>query len=276
MNFWKIIINIEPKYNWIPLHMIERYYLAIHSPKSIPEFYYGTNFFEIKTNKISAVTYNKINIDIEIENNCQDYNDEFLRSDCIAICVMNKIQNKLGHVKAIETQFLFRKDYSKFLLAHNQTLNRNHDEFETVTEFKTECMQQCKRDCSFEYYLFDINQGGQIPDDKIHRKSQIFIHHKQIPDIYIKHISETTFISFISNFGGLLGMWLGISVILIFENILKFLKNISDKFCKSATPILFVDRSIQLNPNFHINHVQINQTCRCQKHNNYVGDLPSN
>ena len=275
----QMTIHINPIYNWIPPHIIERYYLAIHSPKSIPEFDYGITFNEVKPNTISFVTFNKINVDVETENNCHNYdNGELLRSDCIAICVMKKVQNKYGRLNAITTKFLLRKDYSKYLPAYNQTGHNQSGRRDIASEFKPECMQQCKQDCSFEYYIYDIKPGAPISNQEYYRQSMIHINHKQIPDIYIKHIPETTFISFISNFGGLLGMWLGISVILIFENIFKFSKNVIEKFCKPNSPMFINRNNIQLiqNPNYQFNQVKIQPICICTRHKNDVGDLPPN
>ena len=39
-----------------------------------------------------------------------------------------------------------------------------------------------------------------------------------MPDIIIKYLPQTTFLSLVCNFGGLLGMWLGLSVLNIFES----------------------------------------------------------
>ena len=53
-----------------------------------------------------------------------------------------------------------------------------------------------------------------------------------MPDITIKHIPDISFISIICNFGGLLGMWLGLSFIKVLTTIkdviiivLKFINN---------------------------------------------------
>ena len=52
------------------------------------------------------------------------------------------------------------------------------------------------------------------------------IQHNQLPDVLVRHMPEMSFISFVSNFGGLLGMWLGLSVLIIFDNIFSFTKRI--------------------------------------------------
>ena len=47
----------------------------------------------------------------------------------------------------------------------------------------------------------------------------IKIIHSEYPDIFIEHIPEMSLISFLCNFGGLLGMWLGLSLFGIFNEI---------------------------------------------------------
>ena len=231
---------------------MKRYYFAIHSPKNIPEFNFGRNFIVIQPNKGQAVTFNKIHIDVNNAINCHNYeHDEYLRSDCIAICVLKKIQHKNGHYFAMKSEFLFMNRYKNLLRDFNRTLYKNPDRIEPSSEFKPECMKQCKQDCSFEYYVYDITFGSEKEPNFYYKGSNIHIYHKLIPDIYIKHIPETTFISFISNFGGLLGMWLGISVILIFENIFNLFKQIIGKFSKPKPGNLFIQIIQNQNINFN-------------------------
>ncbi len=49
------------------------------------------------------------------------------------------------------------------------------------------------------------------------RNQATSIKHNKIPDILITHLPEITFNAFVCNFGGLLGLWLGLSVFAIFS-----------------------------------------------------------
>ena len=90
-NLDKISIVIQPNFNWLPPHFIDKYYLAVHSPKMIPEFKIGTNFIEVKMG-ISTITYCKMKIDRKYESNCNDYEQgDDIRSDCVTICVMKRL-----------------------------------------------------------------------------------------------------------------------------------------------------------------------------------------
>jgi hypothetical protein len=46
--------------------------------------------------------------------------------------------------------------------------------------------------------------------------------HNQLPDQLIKHMPEMEFITFIGNFGGLLGLWLGFSIYAIIKLFSKY------------------------------------------------------
>ena len=55
--------------------------------------------------------------------------------------------------------------------------------------------------------------------------TEIQIRHNGLPDVDLKHLPETTFIEFIFNFGGLLGMLLGLSMVSFNDIISKIFKH---------------------------------------------------
>ena len=59
-----------------------------------------------------------------------------------------------------------------------------------------------------------ISMNEKNPD-----KLELYIEHNNMPDLLITAIPEITFISFVCNFGGLIGMWLGISILVIFKDV---------------------------------------------------------
>ena len=47
-----------------------------------------------------------------------------------------------------------------------------------------------------------------------------------MPNVVINHLPEMTFISLLCNFGGLVGMWLGVSVLSTLEDVIDLTKNL--------------------------------------------------
>ena len=256
-NLDKIRILINPNFNWFPPHLYDKFYLALHSPKIIPEFKIGTNFIEVKPG-LSAVTYCKMKIDRKHESNCNDYeHDDGIRSDCVTICVMKRLQKEIGGVRSLLNEFLLRKEFSSKLQKFNKSRIIKYQPTYPLLEIREHCLEQCKPDCSFSYYLYDITSGHSISPHSIGHLSSITIQHNHIPDVHLRHLPETTFISFISNFGGLLGMWLGVNALLVFEQFLNVSKNIIKYFSKTKPRTIIIHRpSYTLNPIYNNLHYQ--------------------
>ena len=94
------------------------------------------------------------------------------------------------------------------------------------------------------------------------KRSVITIQHNRLPDLFISYVPETTFITFIGNFGGLLGMWLGISVITIFHDVFNLFKNLlmTIKSSHAKKKKLFVQSNIYLMNNLILNITNTNFT----------------
>ena len=88
------------------------------------------------------------------------------------------------------------------------------------------CEDQCHQDCHFTYYSYTVSKSEEI---KI-AQSILRFRHNEMPDLTIRHIAEMPLLTFICNFGGILGMWLGVSFFRIFEIIwIRFRLNILSK-----------------------------------------------
>ena len=75
-----------------------------------------------------------------------------------------------------------------------------------------ECDIQCKYDCLSHSY--DIQY--QVVDND-YDTNKITINRGDQLDTVVKHVPEVRFVEFFSNIGGLLGMWLGISLLQTFH-----------------------------------------------------------
>ena len=106
----------------------------------------------------------------------------------------------------------------------------------------------CKIECNFKYYPIEINTRN-LQIDSYHN---VLIYHSEYPDIVIKYIPEIDFISFLCNFGGLLGMWLGLSLYELFNDIFSLMTKIAYR------------------KYINLINIKVNQINRVQSINNFV------
>ena len=102
---------------------------------------------------------------------------------------------------------------------------------------------QCPQECLQSFYNNKITLESDTREDKekfimSDGIINIIISRNDQPNMFIEYMAETTFISFICNFGGLLGMWLGVSILSISQDLFEFTKFIIIKL--SLAKIKFV------------------------------------
>ena len=137
-----------------------------------------------------------------------------MRSDCINDCYQEQLRKlcKVDH-GFFMSHSLIRKEYlidgnDRLLSCYD--LKYNHENFFV----KQDCQKMCKVECNEKYYKYKIKTRDNQP------VSGIYFSHNEFPDTVIKYIPEINFIGFLCNFGGLLGMWLGLSLYGLFNDIL--------------------------------------------------------
>jgi hypothetical protein len=64
---------------------------------------------------------------------------------------------------------------------------------------------------------FNIDNKQKLKTSSRDGRAFVHISHNRLPDQEIRHMPEITFVSFLSSFGGLAGMWLGLSVFALYE-----------------------------------------------------------
>src|ERR1700761_6964482 len=75
------------------------------------------------------------------------------------------------------------------------------------------CLLECKKHCLYTHFIYNYEKG----EHELRKSAVLDIKHSSLPDILIIHLPEITFNAFVCNFGGLLGLWLGLSVFAIFS-----------------------------------------------------------
>ena len=104
---------------------------------------------------------------------------------------------------------------------------------------------KCPIQCRFTYYTLEVSQDKRQETLEVenHTWASIQLKHRQLPDYIVKHVTEDTFITFICNFGGIISLWLGFSIMSVTQDILAF----TSKFIISKCSLNFTQNTINNN-----------------------------
>ena len=232
-------INIEhsSSLHWYPLNLIDHFYFEIHSPNTLPDFY-ETNLVTYDIKKEHKFYYNQFPVELlsnTYDTHCFEYDLDYkfgnfnTRSDCITTCSQKYIKSECKIKEGIVgSRYILRRE----VLEQDQfrELSFTKDEYicqdQVEDEAKSMCEKECKPDCIFKYYSV-LNETLDNNNWDGHYLIKIIIEHNSNPDVYIKYVPQTTLLSLICNFGGLLGMWLGLSFLHTITELLTFFQ----RFC---------------------------------------------
>ena len=224
--FSLIFIRLNYNMKLIPRSIYNHALIAIHSPNRLPDFY-DDEFETLTLGKRYLITYSQIRTELlgsDYDTNCYEYDLDYkhanfnMRSDCFAWCYQNEVNRVCNTETFVPSTCLFRD--VALVQAYNKTIETclTNDK-QKIFKIKLFCFDSCRKDCVITSY--DFLARSSLQDKKYPDRIDIFIEHNNMPDILIKSIPEITFISFVCNFGGLLGMWLGLSILVTFNEIFK-------------------------------------------------------
>ena len=211
---------------------LDKYYIAIHSPNILPRFSEFA-YFEIKPNEYYSVKYFQLKVELVLEgfeSNCVEYDirNKYgkirMESDCRVYCIADFVKRKKIYdlppsMLNSRSNDLIRSEVWGSFENKNTTFN-GYVQKKVVEE----CSEKCKPDCNSKQFLTEVKViGSEKP--WVHW-AKVEIQHNSIPDIIVRHSLEMTFMSFICNFGGLLGMWLGFSVLSISKDIFDSIRSL--------------------------------------------------
>ena len=240
----KISIVIYSGWQTIPYSSHNTVYLAIHSPNIMPNI---DSFIPINITSRIDLVYTKFQYD-QLPNfsGCTHYletNSRFKsQSDCIFDC-----QKRYYSFDCI-AEFYYDQEFpirSEQLPSQSSNTTCDWPGLSNLHyyEMREKCMAQCPDECGHVYYLL------QFKEKKLFKlmistsnSINVYLIQSNFPTIIIKQLPEMSLISLLCNIGGLLGMWLGVSLLSTFNNLYNTSKNI---FWKLISKINFY--------NFHNN-----------------------
>ena len=251
-----------------------KYLLAIHSPNSLPHF---ENMRIIDPDTINEISFSQVKTQLlgeGYDTNCYDYDLDYnhvnfnMRSDCITECIL-KSSGRINNENYCKVcPYPIRKENFRIekLIDQCKLDFRNYFPYDSTIEFI--CNKNCRMDCDFNYYLWEQKTTNmpRVKKENIRLEYSfegrtryfISIKHNHFPDILIEYLPQTTFLSFVCNFGGILGMYLGLSILTIFTGITDIFIKINNRyelkkffqFNKNATiiqnPIIVLRRNVKI------------------------------
>ena len=123
----------------------------------------------------------------------------------------------------------------------------NDDKLHFLSKDSKECQFECEPECDTLFYKYQVKLTKKMPEVYIKKNllTYVWIGHDDLPDQVTQHLPEMNFTQFSSNFGGLFGMWLGLSALAILQylyrkfnkHLRKTIKSLKlDKFGNSIMP----------------------------------------
>ena len=212
INIVGILISWYFHYSWFPFSEANRVSFAIHQPNVKP----GQKVFHnLEQNTNNMVRFSKVEEKrLMYYDNCREYNksrnDFQTRIYCLEHCIF---KSNMGLCQ----DELLRK--SPYLLFRDQITNLSYSKnrqckgVDNYIEIVSFCNDKCEEDCYQTHYLTSVEKiGGPNLIRVKNERGVIDMKPNSNPNILIEHFAEITFISLICNLGGLIGMYLGISL----------------------------------------------------------------
>jgi hypothetical protein len=193
-------------------------FLYIHDPNQLPSF---------PTSEFPSIPKNRIFYEKKIfkllpapyETNCFDYTITSYRSqsECINEHIIQKYleHNCLPKNNQMITYVINNYNYSKFRHKFCENISINI----SIESLKEVCRRSCNE------VLYEIWHSNEISVSySYQRYINIYLNPIEIQNIAFEHNPEMVFMQYLVNFGGLLGLWHGLSITDLKNSIINLIK----------------------------------------------------
>ena len=189
----------------------------MHSPNTMP----FDGFSYVNPGYVYLIKYSKwdiIRLGKGYDTDCREYDPkQYTRNDCIFDCYQERAKYFCRTQDLVIFPILKKKIYFQ---QGNLNLSKCNIKIEIMYEEIENCYGQCSKECHITYYSYTVSKFKEIDMHQVH----FLFKHNQMPDLTIRHIPEMPLLTFICNFGGILGMWLGVSFVGILNRVWKVLR----------------------------------------------------
>ena len=219
---------------WFPFTEDYEIYMVIHSGQTMP-YAMLNEFIELDARSFYKMSYSRIEKNLlgkGYDTDCKNYDlqsdkfEETMRSECITLCMKQYVECPSG-VLLRNAWFEKHKD-EKYL-----NCGQNKKEYIFHAKERLNCMENCKVDCLSNEFKPEIKSEKSLYDKnelkiliqilKFMNTVYVDIERKGT-DIEVRHLPKTSLISLVCSFGGLLGLWLGMSVLAIMKSSTQIIK----------------------------------------------------
>ena len=232
-NLIKIVIRHND--SWYPslFHNNGAIFFSIHSANATLYSIGSNNFHSLKMGYEYEMYYLVTKTQLlppNYETMCREYDpedsdEERSRSDCRIKCFFDKYFDSecclddLGHKtkcdRCLPSHILMIRTYLTNLTKLpycNRPLNKL-----CIKAIENNCENKCRHECYYNHIEIYI-RSEIIKDNPLSPKPlRIQLYHNDLPDTIVTHSPAMTTIEFLSNFAGLLEMWLGLSAVVVLE-----------------------------------------------------------
>ena len=234
-----LIITHDKRAFPISLYNTQDFHIILHSPNTLPDYRRDETFRSLKIGKTYAISYSVNHIQRLPDpylTDCHNYDLDDLgqndmRSDCIQKCVDNNLFEMFPEFKCISTYFNFKlirkenlRNLSKYHFCNYKKIDQAHlqEFYKQQIKLETVCKTRCRNNCQDTFYDFTI---GCIRSWSFAQNNSVVLtlQHSPLPDRIIIHRPVMSWIELVSNFGGLLGMWLGLSIAFLLDYLIMFI-----------------------------------------------------
>ena len=241
----QLVLLFEHKNMSFPtrIYYTDDFYIALHSPNILPEYQRDNIFQKLTMGKINFITYSESQTKLlppPYETKCRDYvTDEngltYTRSDCLHECLNSGLEEKFklnctwtfSNYKLVREHTNINKTFCNYT---HQGDVRLREIFSEQNKLQNICEDFCHKNCFESFYSYEIDIRFHDYFSEERNKFSISLQHSRFPDQVIEHKPIMDWITLISNSGGLMGMWLGMSFAFI---IVKFLDKIFAKYLET-------------------------------------------